>query len=85
MDRLVQGQRREAALADRADVSIRRLFSPDAAAQGAGIALLPIGLFSRDLRQGRLVRLFDIELALGSYWLTRLDAPTRNGRHARVS
>ena len=46
----------------------------DAAAQGAGIALLPIGLFSRDLRQGRLVRLFDIELALGSYWLTRLDA-----------
>ena len=45
----------------------------DAAAQGAGIALLPIRLFSRDIRQGRLVRLFDIELALGSYWLTRLD------------
>lgn len=45
----------------------------DAAAQGAGIALLPIHLFSRDIRQGRLVRLFEIELALGSYWLTRLD------------
>lgn len=45
----------------------------NAAAQGAGIALLPIRLFSRDIRQGRLVRLFDIELALGSYWLTRLE------------
>lgn len=44
----------------------------DAAAQGAGVALLPVRLFSRDLRGGRLVRLFDTEVELGSYWLTRL-------------
>jgi LysR family transcriptional regulator, regulator of gene expression of beta-lactamase len=44
----------------------------DAAAQGAGVALLPERLFSRDLRGGRLVRLFDTQVELGSYWLTRL-------------
>ena len=44
----------------------------DAAAQGAGVALLPVRLFSRDLRGGRLVRLFDTQVELGSYWLTRL-------------
>lgn len=44
----------------------------DAAAQGAGVALLPVRLFSRDLRGGRLVRLFDTQVELGGYWLTRL-------------
>lgn len=44
----------------------------DAAAQGAGVALLPVRLFSRDLRGGRLVRLFDTQVELGAYWLTRL-------------
>ncbi|MBT3069146.1 LysR family transcriptional regulator [Rhodoferax sp. U11-2br] len=44
----------------------------DAAAQGAGVALLPMRLFSRDLRGGRLVRLFDTQVELGGYWLTRL-------------
>ncbi|WP_419896136.1 LysR family transcriptional regulator [Roseomonas sp. USHLN139] len=44
----------------------------EAAAQGAGVALLPARLFARDLRSGRLVRPFAQEVALGSYWLTRL-------------
>ncbi|APW43005.1 LysR family transcriptional regulator [Rhodoferax saidenbachensis] len=44
----------------------------DAAAQGSGVALLPVRLFSRDLRGGRLVCLFDTQVELGSYWLTRL-------------
>lgn len=44
----------------------------DAAAQGAGVALLPVRLFSRDLQGGRLVRLFEAQVELGSYWLTRL-------------
>jgi LysR family transcriptional regulator of beta-lactamase len=44
----------------------------DAAAQGAGVALLPIRLFGRDLLGGRLVTLFDIQVETGSYWLTKL-------------
>ncbi len=44
----------------------------DAAAQGAGVALLPLALFSRDLQSGRLVRLFSVEVDVGGYWLTRL-------------
>ncbi|QRR35139.1 transcriptional regulator GcvA [Hydrogenophaga sp. YM1] len=48
------------------------LLLADAAAQGAGVALLPLRLFSRDLQAGRLVRLFDVEVAVGRYWFTRL-------------
>ena len=48
------------------------LVMADAAAQGAGVALLPVRLFSRDLQSGRLVRLFDHQVSLGAYWLTRL-------------
>lgn len=44
----------------------------DAAAQGAGVALLPVRLFERDLLSCRLVRLFDTHVELGSYWLTKL-------------
>jgi LysR family transcriptional regulator of beta-lactamase len=44
----------------------------DAAAQGAGVALLPIRLFGRDLLGGRLVTLFDTRIETGSYWLTKL-------------
>ncbi|MFZ4289217.1 LysR substrate-binding domain-containing protein [Variovorax sp. HJSM1_2] len=44
----------------------------DAAAQGAGVALLPTRLFSSALQSGRLVRLFDVEVQVGQYWLTRL-------------
>jgi LysR family transcriptional regulator of beta-lactamase len=44
----------------------------DAAAQGAGVALLPVSLFTRDLQSGRLVRLFEAEVDVGGYWLTRL-------------
>lgn len=49
------------------------LLLADAAAQGAGVALLPLRLFSRDLQAGRLVRLFDVEVAVGRYWFTRLS------------
>ena len=44
----------------------------EAAAQGAGVALLPVPMFSRDLQSGRLVRLFDVEVDVGGYWLTRM-------------
>jgi LysR family transcriptional regulator of beta-lactamase len=44
----------------------------EAAAQGAGVALLPVRMFTRELQQARLVRPFKIEIAAGGYWLTSL-------------
>ena len=46
----------------------------DAAVQGLGVALLPALMFDREIRQGRLVRLFDIEVSTGAYWLTWLKS-----------
>ncbi len=46
----------------------------EAAAQGAGIALLPVRMFARELQQGRLVRPFETEISNGRYWLTRLKS-----------
>lgn len=46
----------------------------EAAAQGAGIALLPVRMFAREVQQGRLVRPFKMEVSNGRYWLTRLKS-----------
>jgi LysR family transcriptional regulator of beta-lactamase len=46
----------------------------DAAAQGAGVALLPTALFGEALRSERLVQPFDLGVTLGRYWLTRLKS-----------
>jgi LysR family transcriptional regulator of beta-lactamase len=46
----------------------------EAAAQGAGVALLPVNMFARELRGGRLVRPFAAEIETGGYWLTRLKS-----------
>jgi LysR family transcriptional regulator of beta-lactamase len=46
----------------------------EAAMQGVGVALLPVRMFESNLRQGRLVRPFAAEVALGDYWLTRLKS-----------
>mgnify|MGYP000955676850 CR=1 FL=1 len=43
-----------------------------AAALGAGIALVPLAMFERELREGRLVQPFEIGIDLGRYWLTRV-------------
>ena len=48
----------------------------EAAAQGAGVALLPVALFTRELQQGRLVQPFALELHRGAYWLTHLQSRT---------
>ena len=45
-----------------------------AAAQGAGVALLPPALFAEDLRRERLVQPFAQSVTTGSYWLTRLKS-----------
>ncbi len=42
------------------------------AVQGAGVALLPVAMFERELIEGRLVRPFAAEVETGAYWLTRL-------------
>ncbi|MFC3124470.1 LysR substrate-binding domain-containing protein [Pseudoroseomonas globiformis] len=44
----------------------------EAAMQGVGVALLPVRMFALALGEGRLVRPFETEVALGAYWLTRL-------------
>lgn len=55
----------------------------EAAAQGAGIALLPVRMFTRELQQGRLVRPFETEVSQGRYWLTRLKSrPVTQGMRA---
>jgi LysR family transcriptional regulator of beta-lactamase len=46
----------------------------EAAAQGVGVALLPVRMFMHELRQGRLVQAFEVEIAVGGYWLTSLKS-----------
>src|SRR5262249_22997563 len=46
----------------------------EAAAQGAGVGLLPVAMFERELSFGRLVQPFDVEVSIGSYWLTVLKS-----------
>lgn len=41
----------------------------EAAMQGAGLALAPAAMFTQELRDGRLVRPFDLDVDTGSYWL----------------
>lgn len=43
-----------------------------AATAGVGVALLPVELFQQALDSGQLVQPFDLHIALGRYWLTRL-------------
>ncbi|MFL9880858.1 LysR family transcriptional regulator [Herbaspirillum rhizosphaerae] len=46
----------------------------EAVAQQAGVALLPVNMFERELREGRLACPFDISITHGAYWLTRLKS-----------
>jgi LysR family transcriptional regulator of beta-lactamase len=50
-----------------------------AAAQGAGVALLPVALFGEELRNERLVQPYGLGVSLGRYWLTRLKSRTVSG------
>lgn len=54
----------------------------EAAAQGAGMAWLPVRMFARELQQGRLVQPFAIELDQGAYWLARLQSRPVSGAMA---
>ena len=46
----------------------------EVAAQGLGVALVPVRLFAPALAQGRLVRPFACEISAGRYWLTALKS-----------
>ncbi|MBZ6076161.1 LysR family transcriptional regulator [Microvirga puerhi] len=46
----------------------------EAAAQGAGVALVPVAMFAREIEEGRVVQPFDISVPAGSYWLTHLKS-----------
>lgn len=46
----------------------------EAAAQGTGIALVPVAMFRRDLAAGRLIQPLEIYAPSGGYWLTRLKS-----------
>jgi LysR family transcriptional regulator of beta-lactamase len=46
----------------------------EAAAQGPGVALLPVAMFERELSAGRLVQPFNVKVAMGDYWLTSLKS-----------
>lgn len=45
-----------------------------AAVQGIGVGLLPPAMVDAELRSGRLVQPFGIDVATGRYWLTRLKS-----------
>lgn len=46
----------------------------EAAQQGAGVALAPALMFSRQIRNGAIIRPFQASISLGSYWLTKLKS-----------
>lgn len=46
----------------------------EAAALGAGVALVPVAMFAREIAEGRVVRPFAVEARLGAYWLTSLKS-----------
>ena len=46
----------------------------ETAAQGAGVALVPVAMFAREIESGRIVQPFDITVSAGSYWMTHLKS-----------
>jgi len=50
------------------------LIMAQAAIRGEGVALVPYGLFRRELEAGHLVRPLPIDADLGAYWLTWLKS-----------
>jgi LysR family transcriptional regulator of beta-lactamase len=46
----------------------------EAAAQGVGVALVPVAMFARPLAERRIVQPFRVTATTGGYWLTRLKS-----------
>src|SRR5690606_15608520 len=46
----------------------------EAAAQGAGVALVPVAMFAREIAERRIAQPFDIAVSAGNYWLTHLKS-----------
>ena len=54
----------------------------EAVVQGTGVALVPVPMFERQLASGAIVKPFETQVALGSYWLTRLQSHAENAAMA---
>ncbi|QDG79258.1 LysR family transcriptional regulator [Labrenzia sp. PHM005] len=50
-----------------------------AAAQGVGVALVPVAMFQEELSSGQLVQPFPQSVSLGRYWLTWLKSRKETG------
>jgi hypothetical protein len=59
---------------DRSSISAQHTLAMAEAAVQGGVALLPVRMFERDLRQGRLAPPFPIAITLGADWRTRLKS-----------
>jgi LysR family transcriptional regulator of beta-lactamase len=46
----------------------------EAAARGAGVALVPVAMFAREIEAHRIVQPFDTAVSAGSYWMTHLKS-----------
>jgi LysR family transcriptional regulator, regulator of gene expression of beta-lactamase len=46
----------------------------EAAALGAGVALVPVAMFAREIEEGRIIQPFETAVSAGSYWLTHLKS-----------
>ncbi|MGF7148869.1 LysR family transcriptional regulator of beta-lactamase [Sphingomonas zeicaulis] len=55
----------------------------EAAARGAGVALLPVAMFERELAEERLARPFAADVSTGAYWLVRLKSRPLSAALAR--
>lgn len=62
------------AVSSRSIVFDSSLAMMEAARQGAGVALAPPSMFSRQLSTGVIEQPFAIHITTGSYWLTRLQS-----------
>ncbi|WP_299811908.1 LysR family transcriptional regulator [uncultured Roseibium sp.] len=51
----------------------------EAAAQGSGVALAPVSMFSRHIGSGEIVQPFETTTRTGSYWLTWLKSREETG------
>src|SRR5262249_22260984 len=46
----------------------------EAAAQGSGVALVPVAMFAREIAEGRVIQPFASTVSAGGYWLTHLKS-----------
>jgi LysR family transcriptional regulator of beta-lactamase len=51
----------------------------EAAARGVGVAIVPVAMFTEEIKRRRIVQPFDLYASTGGYWLTRLKSRAETG------